>query len=135
MAVTLRPVRGSVSAVAETDPRLLGHQRELDHALGVTGAHDPHHHGPGLVGVEITAHDPEVGDLPARGQRPGQPGGERLGAAEVLREGLVVEGPRPPQRREVGDRWAIGVSENNVSVITHRVRKTLEAMHAKEQNR
>jgi RNA polymerase sigma factor (sigma-70 family) len=29
----------------------------------------------------------------------------------------------------------IGISENNVSVITHRVRKALEAMHAKEQNR
>ena len=29
----------------------------------------------------------------------------------------------------------LGISENNVSVITHRVRKTLEAAHAKEQNR
>ena len=29
----------------------------------------------------------------------------------------------------------LGISENNVSVITHRVRKALEAAHAKEQNR
>jgi RNA polymerase sigma factor (sigma-70 family) len=29
----------------------------------------------------------------------------------------------------------LGISENNVSVITHRARKALEALHAKEQNR
>jgi RNA polymerase sigma-70 factor (ECF subfamily) len=29
----------------------------------------------------------------------------------------------------------LGISENNVSVITHRARKALEAAHAKEQNR
>lgn len=29
----------------------------------------------------------------------------------------------------------LNISENNVSVITHRARKTLEALHAKEQNR
>jgi len=29
----------------------------------------------------------------------------------------------------------LGISENNVSVITHRARKSLEALHAKEQNR
>lgn len=30
---------------------------------------------------------------------------------------------------------ALGISENNVSVISHRARKALEALHAKEQNR
>jgi RNA polymerase sigma factor (sigma-70 family) len=29
----------------------------------------------------------------------------------------------------------LGISENNVSVIAHRARKALEALHAKEQNR
>jgi RNA polymerase sigma-70 factor (ECF subfamily) len=29
----------------------------------------------------------------------------------------------------------LGISENNVSVITHRARKALEAMHTQEQNR
>ena len=29
----------------------------------------------------------------------------------------------------------LGISENNVSVITHRARKALETLHAKEQNR
>jgi len=29
----------------------------------------------------------------------------------------------------------LGISENNVSVISHRARKALEALHAKEQNR
>jgi RNA polymerase sigma-70 factor (ECF subfamily) len=69
---------------------------------------------------------------------------ERAEAARFMRAALVRMNPRDAScfvlRHVHGLAPAViattlGISENNVSVITHRARKALEAMHAKEQNR
>lgn len=69
---------------------------------------------------------------------------ERAESARFMRAALARMNPRDAScfvLRHVHDlapavvATTLGISENNVSVITHRARKALAAMHAKEQNR
>lgn len=69
---------------------------------------------------------------------------ERAEAGRIMRHALARMNPRDASclvlRHVHGMSPAeiaatLGTSENNVSVITHRARKTLEALHAKELNR
>lgn len=69
---------------------------------------------------------------------------ERAEAGRILRKALARMNPREASclvLRHVhglspGEvATTLGISENNVSVITHRARKALEALHEKEQNR
>jgi RNA polymerase sigma-70 factor (ECF subfamily) len=69
---------------------------------------------------------------------------ERAEAGRFMRNALAKMNPREASclvlRHVQGLSTAevavtLGISENNVSVITHRARKVLEALHEKEQNR